>query len=141
MNDPQQYEGACHCGSLGFVYATALLPEEWPIRACQCTFCRARGALSTSDPRGSLRFFERVPGRLHRYRFGRKTADFLICRECGAYVGATMQGSDGDFGIINVRVLVALQSRFGEPQPMVYENEASADRTARREKRWTPLAV
>jgi hypothetical protein len=83
----QSHEGACHCRAIDFVYRTSLAPEAWQIRACQCTFCRIHAALSTSDPNGSLRFNEHVPGALNRYRFGYKTTDFLVCRNCGAYVG------------------------------------------------------
>ena len=65
-------------------------------------------ALSTSDPAGSLEFVEHVRGALHRYQFGRRTADFLLCRTCGVYIGAVLQSGPKSFGIINVRVLHSL---------------------------------
>jgi len=133
-------EGSCHCRAIGFVYRTFIEPEQWPIRACQCTFCQRHGGLSTSDPRGSLSFVEHLPATLNRYRFGRKITDFLICRECGTYIGATMQSGSNSFGIINVRTLQSVLERLKEPQPMDYENEGTAERSARREKRWTPIA-
>ena len=136
----REYEEGCHCGAIGFVYRTALEPREWPIRACQCTFCRAHGGLTTSDPAGSLAFIERVSGALNRYRFGKKITDFLICRRCGAYVGATMQAGDKGFGIVNVRALPSVFAQLPAPQRMDYESEGRAERTARREQRWTPLA-
>jgi hypothetical protein len=135
------YEGPCHCRAVQFEYLTAMAPEAWPIRACQCTFCRSHGALSTSDPAGSLRFVERVPGALNRYQFGRKTADFLLCRDCGVYLGAVMRSAHGSFGIINVRVLHSLTERLQAPERMSYDNEELAERVARRESRWTPVAV
>jgi hypothetical protein len=135
------HEGVCHCRAVGFVYRTALAPEEWLIRACQCTFCRTHAALSTSDPRGSLEFIEHVPGSLNRYRFGQWTADFLVCRNCGAYIGAMMQSGSKGFGIINVRVLHSLVDRLSAAQPMNYENEGPAERIARRASRWTPIPV
>lgn len=141
MPSSQSHQGVCHCGAIGFVYDTPFVPEAWPIRACQCTFCRVHAALSTSDPHGSLRFIEHVPAALNRYRFGRKTADFLICRACGAYVGAIMESGGKGFGLINVRVLQSLLDRLPEAQPMVYEGEGLAERVARRESRWTPIAV
>ena len=49
-------------------------------------------------------------------------------------------GSKG-FGIINVRVLQSVLDRLQEAQPMDYENEGLAERMARRENRWTPIAV
>ena len=140
MAPTQSHEGTCHCGAVGFEYRTAREAEEWPIRACQCSFCRAHGALSTSDSAGKLKFFERSSATLSRYRFGLKTADFLVCRNCGVYIGAIMKSLGGNFGIINVRALPAVASRLQEAQAMNYDNEGLAERTARRENRWTPIA-
>ena len=53
-------------------------------------FCRAHGARTTSDPNGAMRIRIRDSEKLQRYRFGLKTADFLICRACGVFVGALM---------------------------------------------------
>jgi hypothetical protein len=116
-------------------------PEYWPVRACQCTFCRTHGALSTSDSRGSVRFVEHVPGALNRYRFGLKSADFLLCRSCGAYIGAVMQSGDKLLGIVNVRVLHSLAEDLPTEVSVDYETEGLADRLLRREKRWTPADV
>jgi hypothetical protein len=137
----QSYEGRCHCGAIGFVYRTALAPEDWPIRACQCTFCRLHAGLTTSDPAGSLVFVVHEPAALNRYEFALKTAEFLICRNCGAYIGATMSSGASRFGIINVRVLHSLADRLRQPEPMVYDNQTAAERQARRELRWTPVSA
>jgi hypothetical protein len=123
------------------LYRTAVAPERWPIRACQCTFCRAHGALSTSDPEGSLQFVEHMPGALHRYRFGQRTADFLLCGECGMYLGAMMQSEGTAFGVINVRMLYPLLDRLRHPERMSYDNEGLDERRMRRERRWTPIVI
>jgi len=136
----QSYEGTCHCGAIGIVYQTALKPAEWPIRACQCGFCTAHGALSASDPRGALKFVEHAPGKLRRYRFGHKTTDFLLCRNCGVYVGAVMESGGKRFGIVNARAIPSVSGQLSESEPMNYEGEDSAERSARREQRWTPMA-
>lgn len=141
MASRESHEGVCHCRAIGFVYRTSLAPDRWTIRACQCTFCRTHAALSTSDPRGSLRFIEHVPAALGRYNFGYKAADFLICRNCGAYIGAMMRSGSQGFGIVNVRVLHSLLDRLPEAQPMVYEEEELDERLARRVSRWTPVDV
>jgi hypothetical protein len=39
------YQGECHCGAIGYTYRTELAPEQWPIRSCQCSFCRMHGEL------------------------------------------------------------------------------------------------
>jgi len=96
--------------------------------------------LSTSDSAGSLEFVEHIPGALHKYQFGHKTADFLLCKHCGTYVGATMQSGARRFGIINLRVLHSLAEQIADAVPMDFGSEASAERLARRESRWTPIA-
>jgi len=141
MTSRQSYEATCHCKAIGYLYLTARAPGEWTIRACQCSFCRAHAALSTSDPAGSLEFFEHARGALQRYQFGRKTADFLLCRNCGAYIGAMMQSGSRAFGVVNVRVLLAVAEQLPPASPMEYGNESMAERLARREARWTPIAV
>ena len=74
----ESWEGRCHCGAIGFTYRTALPGGRWSIRACQCSFCRLHDALSTSDPGGGLDFEIGEPELLQLYRFGGRTADFLI---------------------------------------------------------------
>lgn len=135
------YEGLCHCRAIGFAYRTSLAPSAWTIRACQCSFCRMHAALSSSDPRGTLEFKEHGAGALQRYRFGQKTADFLLCRECGGYIGATMCSASRSFGIINARILESRMIQLPEAVSMDYENEAPAQRLARRESRWTPIVA
>lgn len=141
MGSPLLHRGLCHCGAVGFLYRTAMAPEGWPIRACQCTFCRAHGALSTSDPEGSLQFVEHIPNALHRYRFGQKTADFLLCSDCGMYLGAMMRSESTALGVINVRMLYSPLDRLREPERISYDNEGLAERRFRRASRWTPIAI
>jgi len=135
----QAYEGRCHCGAIGFVYRTALKGERWSVRACQCSFCRLHDALSTSDPQGGLAFEAREPELLQRYRFGGRTADFLICRRCGVYVGAQMTADGRVSGIINVHALRTPPSGLPTPVAMSYEGEGASERLERRSQRWTPM--
>ena len=133
-----EYCGSCHCGAIGYRYQTDIEPENWSIRACQCGFCRAHDALSASDPSGSLEFIAHSPDRLNRYRFGLRTADFLLCRECGVYIGALIDTEQGHFGIINTHTLLEVATRFAPTEPMSYDGEDVANRVSRRELRWTP---
>ena len=133
------YEGSCHCGGVGFTYRTAHSPDAWSVRACQCTFCRAHGARSTSDPAGSLEFTERTRGVLHHYRFGHLTADFLLCRKCGVYLGATIDAGQARYGIINVNALRPVPANLPSPASASYDGETAEQRIERRRQRWTPL--
>jgi len=133
------YAGQCHCGALEFQYQTGVLPTSWPVRGCQCSFCRIHAGLSTSDPAGSLAFQTLQSGALQRYRFGSQTADFLICRICGVYVGAICAGAPGRFGIINVRALRPFPQGLPASTSMHYDDESPTERLSRRAARWTAL--
>jgi hypothetical protein len=134
------FEGGCHCGALGFSFQTALPVSRWSVRACQCGFCRAHGARTTSDPSGRLAFRLNDPEALRRYRFGLMTADFLVCTHCGVYVGAQIATANGAFGIINTLALMPLPAGLPVAAQADYGSESASDRIARRERRWTPLA-
>ncbi len=136
-----EYLARCHCGALTAHYRTMLPTASWPVRACQCAFCSAHGALSTSDPHGSLTFGASEPERLQRYRFGTRSADFLICRSCGVYLGAVMTHGSQRWGVLNVRTLQPPLSDLPAPQPMQYGAEGTGERARRRTARWTPLSA
>lgn len=133
-----RYEGTCHCGAIGYSYYTRLEPGQWPTRACQCSFCRAHGARTTSDPAGLVEFHKRKGARELRYRFARRTADYLLCGECGVYIGAVIDTEQGSFGIINVNALRPSPEGLAAPQAMVYDTETTEQRVLRRVARWTP---
>lgn len=132
--------GACHCGNLEYELETALAPEALPVRACQCTFCRAHGALSTSDPQGSVQVRAKDASRVQRYRFGLGITDFLICRNCGVYVLAMMEIEGRHYAVLSAN-LIDCRDRMGPPQPMDYDGEDEAGRIARRATRWTPITA
>ena len=134
-----KHAGGCHCGALRYALDTALPIAKLPLRACQCTFCRHHGALSTSDPAGALRFDVRDASKVTRYRFGLKTADFLICAGCGVYVGATIEDEGRRWAIINANTLDDVAQLTQAPEPMNYDGEDEARRQSRRRARWTPL--
>jgi len=132
------WQGSCHCGAIGFRYETELEPPDWSVRACQCTFCRAHCALSTSDPKGSIHFHAGRPESLVRYRFGMRSADFLLCHDCGVYIGALMPNGARSYGIINVNALSPIPHPVAPAQPMSYEGEGGPERQRRRRERWSP---
>jgi hypothetical protein len=129
-------EGGCHCGAIRAVFETELAPDEIDVRADQCGFCRRHGAKTVSDAAGrlTLRFPEAA---VKRYRFGGRTADFLVCRDCGTYVAAVME----DCGVLNVvgADIAVLASR--DARPVDYEAESADERRARRRQRWTPTIL
>jgi hypothetical protein len=135
------HEGGCHCGNLRFALETALPLAELPRRACQCSFCRSHGAISTSDPAGALRFTVQDSKQLIRYRFGLKLADFLVCARCGVYVAAQMIDSGKAWAVLNTNAFDDVDHFGSAIAPMDYDTEDVAARLARRKSRWTPVAA
>ncbi|HEX3810276.1 MAG TPA: hypothetical protein VHW02_11330 [Rhizomicrobium sp.] len=80
-NFTHRFDGGCHCGNLSYVFEASAGLDELGLRADQCSFCPAHGARNTSDPSGKMHIAVRDPVKLARYRFGLKTADFLVCRD------------------------------------------------------------
>lgn len=132
------HRGGCHCGDLTWTLASGLAASALPARACQCAFCRHHGALSTSDPAGRLRFAAAAGAQVLRYRFATRSADFLICRRCGVYVGALMEEDGAWYAIANLNTLEGREALAPVPQPMDYEGEDEGARRGRRGARWTP---
>jgi hypothetical protein len=132
------FEGACHCGAIGFTLRTSQPLDRWQVRACQCRFCRAHGARTVSDPQGSATFHVMGSSALRHYRFATRSADYLICSVCGVYIAAVLSTSNGRFATVNVNAIHGLQ---GLPRaiPVSYEGESKEQRESRREQRWTPV--
>jgi hypothetical protein len=133
--------GACHCGNLKVALETDVDPAALQLRACQCSFCRRHGAVTTSDPAGRLRIDVEHPELLLRYRFALGITDFLICRTCGVYVAAIMEANGGSLGVVNVNVLDDREPFARPSAPTQYGTETVDDREARRGKVWTPCSL
>lgn len=108
------------------------------VRACQCSFCRAHGARTTSDPDGSVTFEVRDDAKLQRYRFGARSADFLVCWECGVYLAAICTHPNGQVATLNVNT-ISPKIDVMEASPVSYDSESFEQRMARRRLTWTPL--
>lgn len=133
------FEGRCHCGAITFSFRASQPPGKWVVRACQCSFCRGHGVRTTSDPDGSVTFQIAEPSKLKRYRFGTRTSDFLVCRDCGVYVAALVTSGKGQFATLNINT-IRTPLKVPEAVPVSYEGESSEDKRSRRERQWTPVA-
>lgn len=133
-----EHRGSCHCGNLRWTLRSELSVAQLPVRTCGCGFCRKHGLLTTSDPEGEMDFKLSNQASVIRYRFGTATADFLICVNCGVYVGAQMEEAGHYHAIANLRTLESA-GELGTVQPMDYSHESESERRARRANRWTPL--
>jgi hypothetical protein len=138
---PLRLTGACHCGNLELTFETRRHPGELTVRACGCSFCRRHGARTVSDPEGCIEFVVHDPSRLNRYRFGLRTAPFLVCRDCGVYVGAIIADAGCAYAIVNINALHTPEVFTQPAVSMNYDRESAAERRARRRARWTPAVV
>jgi hypothetical protein len=136
-----RFAGGCHCGNLELAFETAREPAELAVRACGCSFCRRHGVRTVSDPDGRLEVRVHDPAGLSRYRFGLGTAEFLLCRHCGVYVGAVMTEAQAAWAIVNVNALATPEAFAATAVPVSYERESETERRARRRARWTPARV
>jgi hypothetical protein len=133
--------GGCHCGNLKVVFETAIDPRDLPLRACQCSFCRRHGAVTTSDPAARLLIEVGRPDLLARYHFALGITDFLLCRPCGVYVAATMPTESGLLGVLNVNVLDDREPFARPAVAMEYGAERVEDRQGRRATVWMPVEI
>ena len=135
-----QIVGGCHCGNVSYVFDATARVEALGLRACQCSFCRAHGARTTSDPDGEIRISVRDKERLQRYRFGLKTADFLICRACGVFVGALMATDGQRYFTVNANTFKPPPAYDIVAPAKDFSAEETGGRTVRRARMWTPVA-
>jgi hypothetical protein len=104
-----------------------------------CGFCRAHGARNTSDPGGRIRIAVRDAALLERYRFGLKTADFLVCRRCGVYIGALLEDEGRGWFTVNANTFKERPALDFPAVPHDFDTEDVAARIARRKRNWTPV--
>ena len=109
------------------------------LRACQCSFCRAHGARTMSDPAGRVRILARDAEMLVRYRFGLKTADFLLCATCGVYIGALLSDGGKMWMTVNANAFRPPPPDDFPLLPVEYSEEGPSARVARRKANWTPV--
>lgn len=114
------------------------MPRELGLRTDTCSFCNKHHALYTSDPEGALRITVRVAALVMRYRFGTRTADFMLCKACGVFVAAHMPESA--LAVINANALEARADFLANELSVAdFDAETLEQRLARRKARWTPV--
>lgn len=136
-----EHRGGCHCGNLGLTLRLSAAPGDVRLRACQCSFCRAHNTRTTSDPDGAVEIRAKDWGLVERYRFGSGTAEFLICKRCGVYIGAVTEIGNGARAVINTSCLDDRAAFTATPVPVNHEGESNDTRRERRASNWTPALL
>ena len=135
----QEYRGGCHCGILKVIYRTAVEPAHWPLRHDGCSFCRRHGVVGTSDPAGEAAFEIADAAKIRHYRFAQKTAQFMLCGDCGVFVAALTETAAGARAVINARVLDGVALKYNAVTDVHFDDETPAQRAERRLRHWTPV--
>lgn len=129
------YHGSCHCGDLKLEYDTPVPPGEWPLRACQCSFCRKHGVVSTSVKEAVLRMVA-APSAINEYLFGLQVTRFMLCARCGVYVAAVSEYEGIEYAVLIANVLDCRADLTQAVNPVVYDDEDPELRLSRRSERW-----
>ncbi len=78
--------------------------------------------------------------RLVRYMFAHRTAEFLVCRDCGVYVAAVTVGNDEQRAIAQLNAITEDQE-FGFAVAVDYSHESKVERVQRRRNVWMPTSI
>jgi hypothetical protein len=133
--------GGCHCGNIHVRLRLSKSPQDNPLRACACAFCRAHQTRTVADPDGLFELSADDSSLVEKYRFGSRTADYVVCRRCGVYVAAVCDTSAGTRAVVNTNCLVDRAAFSQVPSVTNYDGEATEERLARRAVRWMPAVV
>ena len=97
--------GGCHCGNIHARLRLSKPPEQNPLRACTCSFCRSHSPRIIADREGLFEVWADDWALVENYRFGTRTCDFLICRRCGVFIAAVSDMTTGARAVVNVNCL------------------------------------
>ena len=132
------FHSSCHCGNLQAELETRLRAEELVLRSCQCSFCKRHRARTVADRNGRVRLRVADPALLSRYQWNLRSAEFLVCKRCGNYLGCAMPVADGWVASLNAN-LFAEAGQLTQPALEVsYDAETLEQRRRRREENWAP---
>lgn len=135
------HKGRCHCGAIEIELRSERPADQQLLGACQCSFCRKHNARAFSDPKASVTLTAKEPSQLQRYAFGLRTAEQVICRRCGVYMGMVLIDGDRAWSTINIDTLEDRLSFTGPLEARDFSAEDKPSRLARRKARWTPTML
>lgn len=134
-------KGSCHCVAIAVELHSERAPHQHTLAACQCSFCRKHNARTFSDPKACVTLTARNHSQLQRYAFGLRTAEQVICRRCGVYMGMVAVDGDRAWSTIIVDALEDRLSFTGPLEARDFSTEDAAAHVARRKARWIPTLL
>jgi len=136
----RRIHGSCHCGNIRFEFDWPGSGAAIPVRACGCSLCTKHSGVWTSHPQGRFRLLIADEGRVQRYRFGTKTADFHLCMICGVLPIVSCEIEGRRFAVVNANTFDDVDRSQLVEAAADFEGETTQMRLARRRRNWTPEA-
>jgi hypothetical protein len=134
------YSGQCHCGAISVSLPLTKGGHGYELRACQCGFCLRQGAATVSDPDDHVEI-QCNPSAWRVYRLALRSAQPLVCGDCGVYIGTILRQADRMWSAVNVRGTGMKEFDPARAQPVPYAGETLAARIARGKAGWTPTTI
>jgi hypothetical protein len=131
-------QGRLHCGNIRVVLHLSTSPAETALRTCACSFCRAHQTRTLADRDGHFELSAQDWALVEPYRFGSRTADYMLCRLCGVYVAAMCETPAGLRAVVNTNCLDDRAAFTATPSTPDYDGETPEARLARRAANWMP---
>src|ERR1700726_2338822 len=123
------HSGGCHCGNIHVRLRLSKRPEDNPLRACTCSFCRSHSPRMVADPDGLFEAWADDWSLVENYRFGTGTCDFLICRRCGVFIAAVSETAADARAVVNVNCLSDRERFTSVPAVHDFEGETIETRS------------
>ncbi|MFT4615454.1 MAG: hypothetical protein ACI9NT_002608 [Bacteroidia bacterium] len=125
--------GHCPCRNFELVWQTvdlSLVP-----RACQCEYCRGKGAAYVSKSGSAFTVQIHQPEMHNVVRHGSGTAMFHECGGCGAVVFVTAEIEGLTYGALNAACINNTRG-FGSPVTVDFSAQDAADKVSRWQQNW-----
>ncbi len=132
-----QHAGGCRCGLVRYSFHCNQPAAELQPRACQCLFCKPRGAAYLGSGEGRLEVQVTDKRYLYAHAFGTRTADFIHCGRCNELVYVTSMIDGRIYALVELHSLEA-EIDPDKAVPMDFGGESLEERLARRAGSWIP---
>jgi hypothetical protein len=136
-----EHPGGCHCGNIHVRLRLSKPPENNPLRACTCSFCRSHRPRIVTNREGLFEVWADDWSLVENYRFGTRTCEFLICRRCGVFIAAVTETAEGTRAVVNANCLVDRERFTSDPLVHNFNGETSETRSARHAANWMPATI
>ncbi|HOX71661.1 MAG: hypothetical protein WAS23_09960 [Dokdonella sp.] len=131
-----QISGSCHCGNISFLLTLEPGTVEIPARACSCSFCVKHGGVWTGSPTAKLQVRTRGPDQVNPYRFGTRTAEFHVCRQCGVVPVVTSTIGGRVHAVVSVNAMDDAAASLLRRSEASFDGEGEGERLERRARHW-----